>query len=483
MSNFIKSFIFNVLFYAYMVVGSLALVWIFVLPRKTATRIVRWYFCGVGILEKWVLGLRYTVEGMENIPADGRYILAMKHQSAYETLKLLPIFGDVAIALKRELTWIPLWGWYTLKTGMIPIDRGAKRTAMDSLLRGARKALDAGRPILIYPQGTRTPVGASVANYPYKAGAARMSETLGVPIVPVALNSGDFWAKKAFMKRGGTVRFKVLPAITPQSSTTETLKALQTTLEAHSDDLHQEADFRLPLVGKGFRIAALIATALIMAWAAWWSWAAHNLNRYIDTIALEGVEISSSHRPVVSGFPFRMHVRWADVTLAAPQGKVHFGLLHAQGWPVPNLNVYARALDGINLETHDGKKLSLDSAYLRFAPTGAGMNIHDMALLRHEAVLRGEGSLYVPFDTHSDYTGDMTLSLRAPEMAVAVLMETGLVKGTPALLLQGLVNSLKAAQEADEDVISLPLSVHNNTVYVGPIRSFKFARSPKPLSD
>ncbi|HEY8963841.1 MAG TPA: 1-acyl-sn-glycerol-3-phosphate acyltransferase [Alphaproteobacteria bacterium] len=241
MIRFLRSLIFNICFYGYTAIACFVLMWAFVLPRKAALFAVMLYFKGIIPIERYIMGIDYHLMGQENLPKDGRYILAMKHQSAYETLKLLPLFGKIAVVFKRELSWIPFWGWYMLKTGMIPIDRGARNAAMTSMIEGGRRVMDAGRPIVIFPQGTRTRLNETPADKPYKFGAIKLAQALQVPIVPVALNSGVFWGRKAFKKQSGIVDFKILPPISPDQTPQAMMEQLQTVLETESDLLVKNA--------------------------------------------------------------------------------------------------------------------------------------------------------------------------------------------------------------------------------------------------
>lgn len=210
-----RSFIFTVVFYVWVAFICVAYLPLLVLPRSLLVGAVRFLMRSIHFLEKTILGLDYKVEGTENIPAHGPYVVAMKHQSAYETLKLAILFDDPAIILKRELLFLPLWGWYTLKLKMIPIDRSKGSQAMAHMLAVAKDVNKSGRPVVIFPQGTRVPVGASPEKYPYKIGTYRLYAALNVPVVPVALDSGKYWPKNGLTKRGGVVTFRFLPAIHP----------------------------------------------------------------------------------------------------------------------------------------------------------------------------------------------------------------------------------------------------------------------------
>ena len=209
----LRSIAFNFLYIFGSLLLSIVLLWTFVFPPKKCAALVGDIYGGyITLIEKYVLGLKLEIRGWENVPEDGRYILAPKHQSAFETLKL-PFMKPLkypAIILKRELIWLPLWGLYPLFMGQVPIDRGSGMEALNSISKGCKKALDDGRPVIIFPQGTRT---APDAVKPYKTGIAKVYKDLQVPIVPMALNSGYFWGRNAFFKKPGTVIFEFLPPI------------------------------------------------------------------------------------------------------------------------------------------------------------------------------------------------------------------------------------------------------------------------------
>jgi 1-acyl-sn-glycerol-3-phosphate acyltransferase len=136
----------------------------------------------------------------------------MKHQSAWDTLAVPVIFRDPVIVIKRELGWIPIYGWFARKAGMIPIDRGGGAQALKRMLAAAERAASQGRPILIFPEGTRTAVG---ERRPYHPGVAALYRQLGLPLVPVALDSGLFWGRREFLKRPGRITVEILPPIPP----------------------------------------------------------------------------------------------------------------------------------------------------------------------------------------------------------------------------------------------------------------------------
>lgn len=232
---------FNLIFYGYTAFMCVALVPFALLPRQIYIHFLRAYFWGVYWIERHVLPLKYEVRGTENLPKEGPYLVAMKHFSFYETMKLYPLFHDPAIILKKELTYIPLWGWLLMKGDMIAIDRKAGAESLKRLGEEAVRIKKQGRPIAIFPQGTRVKITDTAKDKPYKRGIIRMYEASGLPIIPVATNSGVFWSKGAFFIKPGTVVFEILPAITSGLPGSEVLASLESSLETASSRLVQEA--------------------------------------------------------------------------------------------------------------------------------------------------------------------------------------------------------------------------------------------------
>ncbi len=182
---------------------------------------------------KLIVGLDHEVRGRENLP-EGAFVIASKHQSAWDTLVWSTLFDQVAIVLKRELFMVPLFGWFLKRAGMIGIDRAQGASAMKRMLREARAAADAGRPLLIFPEGTRTPPG---ARRPYHPGIAALYLHLGLPVVPVALNSGLFWGRRSFLKHPGRIVLEFLPPIPPGLGRAAFMRELETRIETATDRL------------------------------------------------------------------------------------------------------------------------------------------------------------------------------------------------------------------------------------------------------
>lgn len=168
----------------------------------------RWGFAMVAWLEL-SCGLRCEAEGLENIPKSNTIVLS-KHQSAWETLYLQTIFRDPAWVLKRELLWIPIFGWGLALTRPIGIDRKAGRKAMQQVLELGRRRLEAGRWVVIFPEGTRVAPG---VHHPYNVGGAMLAAKTGYPVVPVAHNAGEYWPRRGFLKRPGIIRLVIGPLI------------------------------------------------------------------------------------------------------------------------------------------------------------------------------------------------------------------------------------------------------------------------------
>ncbi len=230
----VRSFCFNALFYSFTVAVCLVMLWALALPRRPFLAVVRWYLSSIAVFERAILGLRYQVGGRERVPAGCRVIIAAKHQSAWETLKLHLLFDDPAIVLKRELIEVPLWGWFARRLEMIPVDRGARSRAVSAMLETARRRVAAGRPLVIFPQGTRVAPGDHRA---YRIGVGVLYEELGLPVVPMALNSGVFWPRRRFVKTPGTITVAFLEPIAAGLPRDEMMATLEARLEAETDRL------------------------------------------------------------------------------------------------------------------------------------------------------------------------------------------------------------------------------------------------------
>ncbi len=223
----LRSASFNVGWYA----GSAAIAVlgapILLLPRRA---VVAWSRLWIRFVLGWLrltCGLTHRVTGLENLPA-GPAIIASKHQSSWETMSYTLLFDDAAIVLKRELLFIPIVGWAMARAGNIAVERGEGARALRGLLRQARAKVAEGRSILIFPEGTRVAVG---DERPYQVGTAALYRQLGVPVVPVALNSGLFWGRRKFIKWPGVIDVEILPPIAPGLGREEFMAKLRQSIE------------------------------------------------------------------------------------------------------------------------------------------------------------------------------------------------------------------------------------------------------------
>ena len=199
------------------------------------------YFDSNYYIEKYVMGLDYEVRGAEHLPKDGSFLVAAKHYSTYETFKIHLLFRDPAIILKKELAMIPIWGWLALTAGMIAIDRSTGDSAMKSIVEGANRLKREGRPIVIFPQGTRVSLDDKPERKPYKFGILRMQDATGLPIIPMATNSGVFWPRRSFFIKPGKVIFEFFPAIEKGGDMKESHQKMAKIIEENSNRLVNEA--------------------------------------------------------------------------------------------------------------------------------------------------------------------------------------------------------------------------------------------------
>ncbi|MDE1156891.1 MAG: 1-acyl-sn-glycerol-3-phosphate acyltransferase [Neorhizobium sp.] len=243
----LRSILFNIAFYANTIVRMIVLSPIyFLMPRKAAYRIPKAWAASCNWLMAKIVGATFEIEGLENVP-EGGCIFAPKHQSAWDTVALLPYQKDPVYILKRELMWIPLFGWYAAKQKMIPVNRGARGKVMLEVMKRTRQEMADGRQLIIYPEGTRRPPGAEPV---YRHGIARIYKEIKVPVVPVVAHWGLFWGRRSLVKYPGHFKVKILPAIQPGMGSEEFYTHLVDTLEKASDDLLIEtvaANPHLPL--------------------------------------------------------------------------------------------------------------------------------------------------------------------------------------------------------------------------------------------
>ncbi len=229
----IRSVIFNVIFYLVLFVYLIAAMPTLAMPRGALWAMVKsWSRVNLWLL-KVICNIGCEFRGLENIPT-GAALIASKHQSMWETFALITVLDDPAYILKRELLWIPFFGWCAAKAEMIPVDRGRRSQALAAMTERAKRETARGREIIIFPEGTRRAPGAEPK---YKFGVAFLYTELGVPCVPVALNSGLFWPRRSFRRYPGVVRVEFLPAIPPGLDRQTFYDRLQDAIETKTAEL------------------------------------------------------------------------------------------------------------------------------------------------------------------------------------------------------------------------------------------------------
>jgi 1-acyl-sn-glycerol-3-phosphate acyltransferase len=236
-SIFLRSLVYNVLFYALLVFWLLVAIPTFLMPPRAFMVIAKAWARSSVWLMRAVCNTRFECRGLEKIPT-GPLIVASKHQSMWETFALMPFFDAPLFIYKRELGWIPFFGWYLMKSKMIGVDRsGGMRSLMD-MARRAPKAIRSGRQLIIFPEGTRTAVDAPPH---YMTGVGQIYANSGVPCIPVALNSGLFWPRRTFMRYPGTLVVEFLDPLPPGLNRKDFVTRIATSIEDATNRLVETA--------------------------------------------------------------------------------------------------------------------------------------------------------------------------------------------------------------------------------------------------
>lgn len=210
--TFIRSLIFFVVQIVWVSIYASMVVFVFPLKPHVRYRIVSGLAYSMMWLLRVICGIRMEVRGAENIPKEPCIVMC-KHQSAWETFSLQTVFPPQVWVLKRELLWLPFFGWGLAVTSPIAIDRSKGKQAMRQLLEQGKDRLAKGFCVVVFPEGTRMPYG---VRGKYKIGGAMLGESTGAPVVPVAHNAGKFWGRNAFLKHPGTIVMSIGQPIDPK---------------------------------------------------------------------------------------------------------------------------------------------------------------------------------------------------------------------------------------------------------------------------
>jgi 1-acyl-sn-glycerol-3-phosphate acyltransferase len=232
----LRSLLFAFAFYVttalFLVLGS----WLFVAPRSWAMAGLKTHAIVSVWLLRWIAGTKLEVRGHEKLPK-GACLVVSKHQSAWDTFGLVPLFRDPAIVLKDELKWIPFYGWFCVKFEHILVRRDKAAKALKQMIGDAQQRASQGREIVIFPEGTRQAPGAPSD---YKPGYVALYEALKLPCVPVALNSGLFWPRRSLSRHPGTIVVEFLDPIPAGLPRKEFREVLEARLEAAAQRLVEE---------------------------------------------------------------------------------------------------------------------------------------------------------------------------------------------------------------------------------------------------
>jgi 1-acyl-sn-glycerol-3-phosphate acyltransferase len=226
-SIFLRSLVFNVLFWLAFFFWAIVALPTFALPMRALLTVGRCWVKSSLFLMRVVCNIKVEFRGAEKIPK-GPLVVASKHQSFWETFALLDRLDMPLFVLKRELLFIPVFGQFLTKLGMIAVDRKKGVRALLDMTRRARAAVRGGRQLVIFPEGTRTTPGAPPA---YKSGFAQIYTSCGVPCMPVALNSGLFWPRRNFMRYPGTLVVEFLDPLPPGLPKDEFIGRVKTAIE------------------------------------------------------------------------------------------------------------------------------------------------------------------------------------------------------------------------------------------------------------
>jgi 1-acyl-sn-glycerol-3-phosphate acyltransferase len=218
----LRSVLFNVIMWLSVVIYAPLMLPTALLPFPVRYRIIRQWARFQVFLMKFLCGLDYRVEGRKHLPENAALIMS-KPQSAWETIVFQDIFPQQTWVLKRELMWIPLFGWALALLRPIAIDRNAGRKAIEQVIEQGRERLKSGIWVVVFPEGTRVAPG---TRRRYGIGGAVLAAETGYPVVPVAHNAGSFWPRRGFLKRPGTIRVVIGPVIDPYGKSAEEIRQL-----------------------------------------------------------------------------------------------------------------------------------------------------------------------------------------------------------------------------------------------------------------
>ncbi|MCD8562982.1 MAG: 1-acyl-sn-glycerol-3-phosphate acyltransferase [Alphaproteobacteria bacterium] len=470
----LRSTLFNLAFYIYTALICFIALPSYFVPRAAFLWVVRFYLAVYTFLERTILGLSYEVRGIENVPQNGSFIVAAKHQSAYETFKLHVLFEDPAVILKKELLSIPVWGAFLKKSDVIAIDRSSRELAMNSIIEGAQRMKAQGRPIIIFPQGTRVGVGESTKSKPYKFGVARVYEATNLPVIPLALNTGYFYPKTGWLKRPGKVVFEFLPAIEPGLKRDEFMETLETQLEEKSQELvqdarHAEKDGSSPLKALALLLILLVALGGGYSWL--WFKTADVIRNLHENGQIKGAARTLIAPLTITGFPGPLQVSGGTEIIQSPEGSAQIESFTLSGFPLPFMPVQLNT-GKITLKSFRyTEPLEVDSATFTMRLTGQhSADITDSLIRIGDFTASPTGTLILKEGDTPQI--EMNVALTHHESLLNLLLQKKMIHPQSALVVGAGLNVFSR-----DGIVSLPLSLKSDTVYVGPFAVLKLPQS------
>lgn len=476
----LRSFLFNISFYSMTLICCILFLPTLLMPR-------RWYLVANKIwhdlilfLEYYILGLRYEVRGAEYLPEDTAFIIAAKHMSPYETLKLRLLFDDPAIILKKELLRIPLWGWYLKKSDVIAIDRSTPDEAIASIERGARRMKARGRPIVIFPQGTRVEPHETPKEKRYRSGIYHVQKATNLPVIPMATNSGLYWPRSGWLKTPGTVVFEFLPAIGPGKTKAELLGLLEDKLERASNRLVEDAITQENTKKTQRSILTFLFTLVFLAGCLgvytylWQRTAQEGRVIYQNTMQELSTGPYKPARLAVSGYPGPVTFKTTQDRLSMPEGTVVLNDIRIQTWPLPLLPVIVSA-GPVEIQSYKwATPLIFDSVTGRVRVLKEKLVIKDSLLKKEDFSASFDG--YIALDREPVPDLELNMSLENYNDFLITLAEKDILEKRMALFIASGFNAL-----SDKDgVVRVPLTIRNQRIYAGPLPVASLPVSRRP---
>lgn len=229
----VRSSLFKAVFYVWTALFCVLYLPLFWMPRNGLIAFQGIWSRGVRVILRLIMNIRLEVRGVEYIPSGGA-LIAMKHQSSFDTFVMHTVVSHPAFVMKKELLKIPLYGQFCLNTGMVPVDRDGGLKALKKLMKDSAKSIDEDRQLIIFPEGSRTIPGQHVE---YQSGIFGIYKYTKKPVIPVALNSGVYWPKKGHLMAGGTIVFDFLEPIEAGLAKDDFMNALENKIETASNAL------------------------------------------------------------------------------------------------------------------------------------------------------------------------------------------------------------------------------------------------------